>query len=165
MVNEANVQHASRFIFSINVYKYKRRTERHLLSGLLLSSHLNMFRWGRLRAAAVNEQDEGTWKCSSTLFNQVAHQILMQLQKVLSCDRFSAYLTAADLRALLKLSYTHTDAQVFHWCLPEKHSYSKNQTGRFHLKFQQSNFYMELKFQRFPSLDHFTNLVLIHFYF
>lgn len=112
MVNEANVQHASRFIFSINVYKYKRRTERHLLSGLLLSSHLNMFRWGRLRAAAVNEQDEGTWKCSSTLFNQVAHQILMQLQKVLSCDRFSAYLTAADLRALLKLSYTHTHTQT-----------------------------------------------------
>lgn len=128
MVNEANVQHASlfscRFIFSINVYKYKRGTERHLLSGLLLSSHLNMFRWGRLRAAAVNEQDEGTWKCSSTLFNQVAHQILMQLQKVLSCDRFSAYLTAADLRALLKHSfkYTHTDTGAFHWCLPEKHT-------------------------------------------
>lgn len=36
----------------------------------------------------------------------------MQLQKVLSCDRFSAYLTAADLRALLKHSFKYTHRQT-----------------------------------------------------
>lgn len=47
-----------------------------------------------------------------SLFNQVAHQILMQLQKVLSCDRFSAYLTATDLRALLKHSLESVHTQI-----------------------------------------------------